>query len=208
MSAAGIEAVRLRPGVTLYIVRHGETDWNAECRYQGQEDIPLNVRGRLQAKRNGEALKVHLGEALLFKEVDFISSPLSRARETMAILRTAMGLSADEFDVDPLLREIHYGHWQGQLARDLPRFDPEGAAARAKDPFNWQPKGGESYAGLMARTDAWLAAVQRDTVAVTHGGVMRTLRGRLLACAPAEIPRLEVPQDRVLLLQTGAMSWL
>lgn len=201
---AAIEAGR----VTLYIVRHGETEWNACARYQGQEDIPLNEKGRAQARRNGEALRGRLAHTADLAFLDFVASPLSRAQETMRLLRAAMGLPPSGFETDPLLREIHYGHWQGRLASDLPRFDPEGLAGREKDPFHWRPKGGETYAELMARTCLWLAGVRRDTVAVTHGGVMRTLRGRLLGLAPEAIPRLEVPQDRVLVLRGRSLAWL
>ncbi len=194
----------MRADLTLYIVRHGQTDWNAEFRYQGQADIPLNETGRGQARRNGEALRQVPGAASL----DFVASPLVRALETMRLARAAIGLAPGDFRVDPLLRELHYGRWQGQLAADLATTDPEGLAARARDPFHWRPNGGETFAELMARTDAWLASVSRDTAVVAHGGVMRALRGRLLDLEAQGIPRLDVPQDRVLVLRKGWMDWL
>ena len=76
----------LKPGVTLYFVRHGETDWNAAKRYQGRRDIPLNATGRAQARRNGRVLADLLGSRAA--ALDHVASPLRRARETMEILRT------------------------------------------------------------------------------------------------------------------------
>ena len=117
----------MKPGVTLYFVRHGETDWNAAARYQGQVDIPLNDKGREQARQNGLTLKAKLPAPA---SLDFIASPLGRTRETMAIIRAAIGLPADGVRYDERLREMNYGHWEGQLAADLPKTDPEGVAER------------------------------------------------------------------------------
>lgn len=195
----------MRPGITIYFVRHGQTDWNAAARYQGQRDIPLNDTGRGQARRNGDVLRRELRDPLAF---DYVSSPLSRARETMQIIRRAMGLPDFEFRSDDLLKEVHYGTWEGRLASDLPDLDPAGFAARSKDPFAWRPECGESYADMMARTDAWLARVERDTVVTSHGGVSRTVRGRVLGLTPLEMLRLEVPQDRILVLRKGEAGWL
>lgn len=190
---------------TIYFIRHGETDWNAEERYQGQADIALNDRGRAQAKRNGEALRALLPR---IAEADFVASPMHRARETMAIVRAALGLEPETFRIDERLKEAHYGDWQGTLLADLPRVDAEGIAARSRDPFRWRPKGGESYEDLMARTVPWLMDVTRDSVVVSHGGVSRVLRGHILGLDVATVPGLEVPQDRVLVLRRDRIDWL
>jgi probable phosphoglycerate mutase len=68
----------------VYYIRHGETDWNAESRLQGQRDIPINARGREQARRCGEILRDLLTrDAIDPAQLDFVSSPLGRARETL-----------------------------------------------------------------------------------------------------------------------------
>ncbi len=195
----------LARGVTLYVIRHGQTDWNAVGRYQGHADTELNDTGRGQARRNGRKLLEVRGG---LDDLDFAASPLKRTRQTMEELRAALGLDPAAYAVDERLREIHYGHWEGQLAHELPALDPEGLASRHADPVNWRPRGGETYVELKARTDAWLAEVIRDTVVVTHGGPSRTLRGSILDLDPMTVPRLEVPQDRVLVLRADGMRWV
>ncbi len=198
MTANAKPTAVLKPGVTLYLIRHGETDWNAEQRYQGQADIPLNDTGRAQAQRNGEILRQLLPN---LAAADFVSSPLSRARETMEIMRAALGLAPSTFRTDAELLELHYGHWEGHLATELQASDPEGVAGKAADPFGWRPRGGESYADLMVRTARWLKGITRDTVAVTHGGVSRVARGALFDLDTRLVPTLDVPQDLVLVLE-------
>ncbi len=196
----------LPPDITLYFVRHGETDWNATRRYQGQADIPLNDVGRAQARRNGEALR---GLLPAIAAADFVASPLGRTQDTMRILRGALDLAPDGFRTDPRLVELHYGHWQGQLLSDLPRLDPAGVAGRQADPFHWRPEGGENYADLTRRLTGWLETVTRDSVVVSHGGVSRALRCMLVeGVCEADVPSLEVPQDRVLVIRGGTMDWL
>jgi probable phosphoglycerate mutase len=196
----------LKPGVTIYYVRHGETDWNLAQRYQGQQDIPLNATGRAQAAHNGRTLRAVLGSRV--EAIDYVASPLRRARETMEIMRGELGLAPERYRTDDRLREINYGHWEGRLWHDLPRTDPDGFAAREADKWGWQPRGGESYRALSERVATWLADVQRDAVVAAHGGVMRVLRGLTLGLQPAEIFALDVPQDRVLVLEAGRTRWL
>ncbi|MEQ1671437.1 MAG: histidine phosphatase family protein, partial [Hyphomicrobium sp.] len=195
----------LKPGITLYLIRHGETDWNRAQRYQGQRDIPLNDTGRAQARRNGAVLKGMLPE---IAALDFVSSPLSRAVETMELLRAEMGLDPKAYRHETLIRELHYGHWEGHLQSELAGTDPEGVAAKALDPFGWRPRNGESYADLTDRITPWIAALSRDTVAITHGGVSRVARGAILNLDTKTVPTLEVPQDKILVLRNGAMRWM
>lgn len=191
--------------VTIYCIRHGETDWNAESRYQGQANIPLNARGRAQAQRNGEALRQFLPQ---IASADFVASPLDRAYETMRIVRRALELPEDDFRLEDRLREVHYGHWEGKLLAELPELDPVGVADRQADPFKWRPDGGESYSDLMERVAEWLETVERDTVIAAHGGVSRSLRGYLLGADMGGVLRVPVPQDRVLIIRNGEMQWL
>lgn len=196
----------LKAGVIVYFVRHGETDWNRVQRYQGQQDIPLNATGRAQAQRNGAVLKDALGaEAAM---LDFVASPLQRARETMEILRLAMGLPPEDYRRDDRLREISYGHWEGQLWSELPALDPDGFAARQADFWGWCPRDGESYAMLSDRVSGWLGDVERTGIVVAHGGVMRVLRGLVEGLAPEALQKLPVPQDKVLVLEQDTARWL
>jgi probable phosphoglycerate mutase len=86
--------------------------------------------------------------------------------------------------------------------------DAAGYAARQADVWNWRPQSGESYQMLAERVGAWVAEVAGDTVVVAHGGVSRVLRAILFGLSAPQVMRLEVPQDRVLVLQAGAMRWL
>ncbi len=195
----------MKDGVTLYCVRHGQTDWNAQSRYQGQRDVPLNDSGREQALRNGRALREFLPE---IAEAQFISSPLGRARETMQIVRRELCLEPDRFETDDRLKEVHYGSWEGQLLETLEETEASSLAARMADPYRFRPPQGESYADLLERMRGWVDKVETDTVVATHGGISRTLRTYLLDLDPNRILDLDVPQDRVLVIQRGEMRWL
>lgn len=196
----------LAQGVTVYFVRHGETDWNAAQRYQGQRDIPLNAKGHGQARRNGVILAELLGsEAAAF---DYVASPLLRARQTMEIVRRELSLPPEVYRKDPRLAEIDYGHWEGQFLHDLPAADPEGFHGRKADTWNWQPRNGESYRMLSDRVTPWLQEIRQDTIVASHGGVSRVLRGLILQLTGSDVPFLEVPQDKVLVLSAGSASWL
>jgi broad specificity phosphatase PhoE len=192
-------------GLTIYFVRHGQTDWNKAQRYQGQTDVPLNDTGRAQAARNGRQLRERLG---ISPAVDFIASPLLRTVETMALVRREMSLTPLATATDDRLKEQHFGHWEGQLWSELPNSDPEGFAARQADMWGWTPRGGENYQMVADRVLAWLQTLERNTVVVSHGNVSRTLRGLMLGLDTTAIPQLECPQDKVLVLRARQSEWM
>jgi broad specificity phosphatase PhoE len=192
---------------TVYFVRHGQTDWNAEGRLQGQADTDLNDTGRAQARRNGELLRGVVGESTAF---DFVSSPLRRTREPMERIRVAMGLAPDDYRLDPRLVEVHFGDWQENTFAELESRDPGCFARREEDKWNFIPpgEGAESYAILTERIRPVLEEMARDTICVTHGGIIRSIFRLTDTLSPAECAALIVPQDRVLRLRDGRLEWL
>jgi len=192
-------------GATIYFVRHGQTDWNAERRFQGHLDIPLNDAGRAQAARNGAALAKAIGDPAGF---DFVSSPLSRATETMAIVRRALALDPVAYRTDPGLREINGGGNQGKLPQDVAAAREHYAGGEPAHRWRFQHPGGESYAMLYERVSDWLEGVKRDTVVTAHGGVMRCLRRYVEGLDAGTTLQMPVPQDRVLVIRAGALDWI
>ena len=194
----------------LVFIRHGETDWNAEGRLQGQQDIPLNPRGRDQAAGAGRLLSKWLmrdGAGPLSRYA-FVASPLGRARQTMELARAAMGLDPRAYAMDAALVELSFGEWQGLTWPEVEARDPVRAAAREADKWRFAPPGGESYADLAARIAAWTMTLDGDVVAVAHGGVARALFA-LIGGVPAErAPRMEIWQGRVIVFENGGYHWL
>ena len=89
------DADEVVPRPVIYYVRHGLTDWNVQHRLQGRHDVPLNALGRAQAVRCGEILRDLLcATAVSAEDLDYVSSPLIRARKTMEIMRATLGLES------------------------------------------------------------------------------------------------------------------
>jgi len=191
----------------VYIVRHGQTAWNAESRLQGQADTDLNALGREQATGNGHRLAEVVQNPADF---DFVASPMKRTRETMQRIRAAMKLDPNAYRTDPRLVEVNFGDWQGFTYAELKTRYPGARRTRALDKWNFQPpgEGAESYQMLLERVKPWFDAIQRQTICVTHGGVMRALFRFVLGVAEDEAANLEIPQDRVLRLQGDRLEWL
>lgn len=194
---------------TLIHIRHGQTDWNAEARLQGGRDIALNDLGRSQAARNGAALGAHLAAAGIDPaSLDWVASPLSRARETMEIVRGAMGLDPAAYRLEPVLKEISFGRWEGFTIPELKVTDPEGVARRRADKWGFVPPEGESYRMLSDRVAGWLGTVRQDAVVVAHGGILRVLHGLLAGVPAADLPLMEVPQDQLCRFSAGGVDWI
>ncbi len=151
----------------LYLVRHGETDWNRQHRIQGLTDIPLNATGRKQARAAGELLSRRPWNAIY-------SSPLSRARETAMIIAEQTGLS--EPDAIDALVERNYGEAEGLNFIEIDRRYPN----RSEVP------GQESRAEVIARVvpalrDLAATHPGESLIVVSHGGAIRAM---LMAAEP------------------------
>jgi probable phosphoglycerate mutase len=151
----------------ICLVRHGETDWNAGKRIQGQIDIPLSALGHAQARAAGNTLKDE-GFAAIY------SSDLTRARQTA---EATAHLAHIPLQLHPGFRERHYGVFQGLTYTECAARHPAAYAChKSRDP-RFAPEGGESLLDFSGRlSQAFDALVRRhggETVAIfTHGGVL------------------------------------
>ncbi|WP_038359554.1 histidine phosphatase family protein [Bosea sp. UNC402CLCol] len=189
----------------LILVRHGETDWNREGRLQGGQDIPLNALGREQAAEAAGRLKALEPS---FATLDYICSPMERARETMDILRRDLGLPAGEYRVDPRLKELTFGAWEGFTWRDIRKAEREQAHLRERDKWSFVPPGGESYRMLAERVRPVLEELQRETVIVSHGGVARAVLALVGAVSPLKASMVEIWQGKLLVVEGSKAEWL
>jgi broad specificity phosphatase PhoE len=191
----------------LYYMRHGETVWNAEGRFQGSRDIPLNDKGRAQASAAGAILldlmtrDGHQPDAF-----DYVASPLGRASTTMDLVRVALGLPQPGARHDARLREICHGHWEGLTTREMRQRDPEVYATRETRKWDIPAPAGESYAEVTERVGNWHGELRRATVAVAHGGTMRALMVALGIATPLEAAGATVEQGVVYAFTAGTMA--
>lgn len=160
----------------LFVVRHGETDWNVQGRLQGSSDVSLNDAGRAQAAAAAATLGPALGPGFRL-----VCSPLSRARETARILAASLG--AGTLQLDDRLAERSYGVWEGLTDAEREVTYPE-QNARWKSRIEPDIEGYERHEAVTARVraaaDDWVARSPGDLVFVTHGSSARMLMEDLL----------------------------
>lgn len=189
---------RVRLKHDVWFIRHGETDWNREKRYQGHTDVPLNACGREQAARNGAALASAFGApAARMRGAAFIASPLIRCTETLTIMRSAMGLSPRRYAIDDRIIEIDLGAWNGKTHDEVAAEDPDVHRRRAEEKWDFRIPGGETYREAAARVRDFLADMRTPAVIVGHGATGRLLRGYLTGVRPHHVPHLKMRQDVV-----------
>lgn len=184
-----------RPAV-LWLVRHGQTDWNLEGRYQGQADPPLNAVGQAEALRAaGELARPEV------KQLDALfSSDLLRAVQTAERISAATGLT---YRLDARLREVDLGEWEGVLSTEIKQLYPVEMAARRLDPLDHRPPGGETLKEVAQRVfqaaDEMAAQFPGgQVVIVSHGLALAALiaraQGADLGRAFDFIPPNAIPQ--------------
>lgn len=190
----------------IYFIRHGETDWNAEGRYQGRRDIPLNAVGQAQADANGPLLSGLLAQAgHEAADLEWHVSPLSRTRETADRVRAAFDQPLRDVRIEPNLAEVSFGKFEGFLHAELTGEGMPRQGERGADFWDFRPEQGESYADVLARLTPFFDALEQPTIVVAHGGIARVFRHVFEDMAKFEVVNWPVPQNVVMHFSNGQM---
>jgi broad specificity phosphatase PhoE len=155
----------------IYLIRHGETEWNAAGRFQGALDSRLTPRGLDQAARIGRCL------ARIFRDqaIELKVSPLGRTRQTAEIV--ARHLSGASLITEPRLCEVSLGEWDGLTFDEINAGWPDGLDGTTSFDWYFRAPGGESLDAAIARAAAWLGSLKHPVIAVSHGLFGRLIRG-------------------------------
>jgi broad specificity phosphatase PhoE len=168
---------------TIFLARHGESDWNVEKRFQGHTDRPLTERGREQAYA--------LADLVAGEKIDAIyTSPLSRAQETAEIVAARAGLEPVAL---PELREVDTGSWSGLSRADVEARFPEGFARWRSGASGWED--GETYEEMAERVIGALGTVAEAhpdgrVLVISHGGPIRAIHAAAEGLAIDDYRRL------------------
>lgn len=171
--------------MNLLLIRHGETDWNREGRYQGRTDVPLSAEGQRQVA----ALATRLATTPIALAV---SSPLARARTTAEVIVDGRGIP---LDLDPRLVEISHGQWEGKLASEVERTHPELLRRWKTAPEGDLAAGPDAESLNEVTARSWVALadlasrLRHDQTAliVAHDAVNRALLCRVLGLPLARV---------------------
>jgi broad specificity phosphatase PhoE len=187
----------------IYLVRHGQTEFNASGRIQGAKDSALTSLGVEQGRRLGRLLGT-----LAPGDARIIASPLGRTQHTARLIREESRLAA-EIAHDTRLAEISLGEWDGMLKDDIRQIAPDYDAGPRRWDWFFTAPGGDSYEAMTARLGAWLdeaRALPGVTIAVSHGVAGRILRGLFLGLPREEALMLDIPQDAAFRMADGRIE--
>ncbi|MBV9103723.1 MAG: histidine phosphatase family protein [Candidatus Eremiobacteraeota bacterium] len=160
----------------IVLCRHGATEGNERGVFLSRSDPPLSAAGRIQCEGVRDALR----DVVLDR---CVVSPARRAQESRSIIAPRV-----PYRIEEALREIDFGEWEGKTLSWLEVHDPQGVAERARDPVNFRPRGGESFADVAERVTPLVEELRGNatpTLVIAHRGslgvIERLLRGQRLA---------------------------
>jgi len=187
----------------IILVRHGETIWNKEGRYQGRNDSSLTTKGEAETIENARKIEHYLGKKR--DGIKLYSSPLGRAKQSSKIIAERLNLDLEKTLFDSRLVEIDYGIFEGKLKSICQTDYKKIYEEREANKWHYQIKQGESYAMAEKRVRSWISDQQGDDliIVVAHEMINRILRGIYLNLTQDEILTLRQKNDTVLLLTEG-----
>lgn len=179
---------------TIFIVRHGETEFNTQGRYQGQLDSPLTEHGMDQVRQMARLLRYSVDQPSEWK---VISSPLGRALQSTQILCEILGYDFNKIETDSRLSEVSVGSWSGLTLKEIEQGWPNRLEDTTMYDWYFRSPDGESYEAVQERVTDWLDSLSSTSkvIAVTHGLTSRILRGVYAGLARQEALALEVSQS-------------
>ena len=181
----------------LYLMRHGQTVWNAQERMQGRQDSPLTELGRTQARRQAALVRDIVAKT---GEIPRYASSLGRAQQTAQIVFEGVPFRSDE-----RLVEIDVGAFTGARMRDLLKSHPHLFGGARLDWYNRVPDG-EHFSGLEARVQSFLDELTGPALIVTHGITLRMFRVLAMGWPVSRIAEMPVRQGALHLVSRGVHS--
>jgi probable phosphoglycerate mutase len=195
----------------LFAMRHGQTQWNAEGRFQGRSDNSLAESGRRQAEGNGRKLRAHFNRlALEPSHIAAYVSPLRRARETLDAVAAEMGIPESRINIDPRLAEASFGRWEGMTTLEVKARFPAERRQRNADRWRFDLHGGDSYADLAHRMESFLSDLDPGGPAllVSHAGNIKVMARMFAGLTAEEAMKFSVPHDALLCWDGRRFTWI
>ncbi len=189
----------------IILLRHGETLWNREGRYQGRKDSPLTEKGIEQARDNAKKIEAYLKREDLCNNIDIYASPLGRAKSTALILCDEMNISQEQIFFDNRIVEFDYGIFEGELKSYCQTHYNKEFQEREANKWSYKIENGESYEMVTQRLKSWIENLDRSKtiIMVAHEMINRALRGLYLNLEKSETLQLKQKNSVVLLLENG-----
>ena len=185
----------------IFVLRHGETAFNADKKLQGHCDSSLTSKGSDQARRVGTTLKQYVEN----RPFRVYSSTLGRALQTSKIVCEELNYSYENLNKDPRLKEFSLGEWE---QRTIPSLEQEIPNLLAQNDWYLQAPNCETYESVRERLSSWLSDVahDEDIVVVSHGLTGIVLRGLLLGMDYTQVWQQDLPQDAFFIIEDGRIT--
>ncbi|HGF5099275.1 TPA: histidine phosphatase family protein [Vibrio parahaemolyticus] len=185
----------------IFVLRHGETEFNADKKLQGHCNSSLTSKGSDQARRVGTTLKQYVEN----RPFRVYSSTLGRALQTSQIVCEELNYSYENLNKEPRLKEFSLGEWE---QRTIPSLVQEIPNLLAQNDWYLQAPNCETYESVRERLSSWLSDVthDEDIVVVSHGLTGIVLRGLLLGMDYTQVWQQDLPQDAFFIIEDGRIT--
>ncbi|HCG7554091.1 histidine phosphatase family protein [Vibrio parahaemolyticus] len=185
----------------IFVLRHGETEFNADKKLQGHCNSSLTSKGSEQARRVGTTLKQYVEN----RPFRVYSSTLGRALQTSQIVCEELNYSYENLNKEPRLKEFSLGEWE---QRTIPSLEQEIPNLLAQNDWYLQAPNCETYESVRERLSSWLIDVahDEDIVVVSHGLTGIVLRGLLLGMDYTQVWQQDLPQDAFFIIEDGRIT--